>query len=407
MLALLWLIYVSFGLAVGSMAPLVTPIVADLKMSYSQVGLILGSWQLVYIFASIGAGNIIDRWGERKSLLVGAVLIGLSISLRSLSQGFGTMLPAVALLGVGGPMISVGGPKTISLWFNGRLRGTALGVFMTGSTTGIFLGFALTNSVVMPLTDFSWRTVFLCYGIFAFISTVLWGFMAREMKPDTTTQRTGVIKVLGQIVRIRNVQLVLIMGLLSFATSHGMMNWLPKILETGGMSPTLAGFAASANILAGVPAVLIFPRAIPQHFRSRFLALSALVAAISLCVLIFTSGVLQFGALMVMGIAGAVFIPILMLILMENAGISTDYLGSAGGVFFCVAEIGGFLAPLLMGALYDMTNGFLTGILLLTALNILIMPVAFRLKTRASNQIDNRQKESGLKTGKVIERAKN
>jgi hypothetical protein len=34
MLALLWLLYVSFGAIIRSLSPLVTPILADLDMSY-------------------------------------------------------------------------------------------------------------------------------------------------------------------------------------------------------------------------------------------------------------------------------------------------------------------------------------------------------------------------------------
>ncbi len=61
MLALLWLLYMSFGAIVRSLSPLVTPILADLKMSYSQMGLVMGSWQLTYIGAAFAAGILIDK----------------------------------------------------------------------------------------------------------------------------------------------------------------------------------------------------------------------------------------------------------------------------------------------------------------------------------------------------------
>ena len=51
MLALLWLLYSSFGFITRALYPLVTPILADLNMSYSQMGLVMGSWQLAYIGA--------------------------------------------------------------------------------------------------------------------------------------------------------------------------------------------------------------------------------------------------------------------------------------------------------------------------------------------------------------------
>jgi len=60
-LALLWLLYATFGLISRSISPLVTPILKDLDISYGQMGLILGSWQLTYIAVAIIAGAIIDK----------------------------------------------------------------------------------------------------------------------------------------------------------------------------------------------------------------------------------------------------------------------------------------------------------------------------------------------------------
>src|SRR4030042_6897945 len=71
MLALLAILYASFGMVTRSVAPLVTPILRDLQISYSEMGLILGSWQLTFIGGSIVAGMLIDRWGIRKSVLLG------------------------------------------------------------------------------------------------------------------------------------------------------------------------------------------------------------------------------------------------------------------------------------------------------------------------------------------------
>ena len=58
-LALLWLLYAAFGLVSRSIFPLITPILVDLRISYSQMGFILGSWQLTYILAAFVAGAIL------------------------------------------------------------------------------------------------------------------------------------------------------------------------------------------------------------------------------------------------------------------------------------------------------------------------------------------------------------
>jgi sugar phosphate permease len=119
-LALLWLLYFSFGVVTRSPSPLITPIIHDLEMSYGQMGFVLGSWQMTYIILAIAAGVIMDRWGIRRSIFLGALVIGISTILRSASTGFFSLLFFVALFGVGGPMISIGCPKTIFTWFKGK-----------------------------------------------------------------------------------------------------------------------------------------------------------------------------------------------------------------------------------------------------------------------------------------------
>jgi MFS family permease len=211
-LALLWLLYTVFGMVARSIFPLVTPILNDLHLSYSQMGIILGSWQLTYILVALVAGTILDRWGVHKSIFVGAIFIGLSAALRYLADGFATMLFAVALFGLGGPMISIGGPKTISEWFQDRSRGTAIGIYTTGPWIGGLLALALTNSLIMPLVGNSWRLTFICYGLFAFMVGTLWGIFARASGTATSTEIPGMFTVFRNLFGVRNVQILLMMA---------------------------------------------------------------------------------------------------------------------------------------------------------------------------------------------------
>jgi cyanate permease len=61
MLALIWVIYFDFGMILASIPPLVTPIATDLGLTPSQIGFVLGTFQMVYIPLAIPAGILIDR----------------------------------------------------------------------------------------------------------------------------------------------------------------------------------------------------------------------------------------------------------------------------------------------------------------------------------------------------------
>ncbi|MBI4296535.1 MAG: MFS transporter [Chloroflexi bacterium] len=381
MLALMWLLYSSFGLISRSVSPLVTPIITDLGISYSEMGLVLGSWQLTYIGASIIAGTVIDKLGVRRALFVGTIIMGLSAALRYFPSGLTGFLLAVSLLGVGGPFVSIGAPKTVALWFTGQSRGTAVGIYTTAPSVGGLFVLAATNSIVMPLTGYSWRWTFVAYGLVTFAIALVWWFFAKDVKKETSQENTSISRAFVSLLRVRNIRVLLLGGLLAFAIVHGFSNWLPKILESGGLSSREAGFAASLPLLVSVLSVLVIPRQTAPYARGRMVAVLATLTVTGLMLSVTTSLVLRFIGLVIFGVSAFCIFPLLMLILMDTPEVGARYMGFAGGIFFSIAEIGGVTGPLLMGALFDVTGSFLAGVALLATLSLIIFLIALSLKT--------------------------
>ena len=380
MLLLLFLLYICFGIVSRAIFPLVTPILNDLRISYSQMGFILGSWQLTYILMALGAGSILDRWGIRKSLFAGALVIGLSSSLRYFANDFISLLVPVALFGVGGPMISIGGPKTISVWFRGPSRGIAIGLYTSGNWIGGLVALALTNSLVMPLVGNNWRMAFAAYGMTTCNIGLIWVMFAREIASRPTAETMSIIDVFRSLVKLPDVRLVLTMGLLAFAIGHGLASWLPKILETNGMSAQQAGFAASITVAAGIPSILMIPSVVPSHYRGQAMAVLSILTAATILLLMQVSGVALFISLALLGCISSPFMSLLLLILMDSPGVETRHMGSAGGMFFCVAEIGGFGGPFFMGVLVDLTGTFMAGAVFLAGLCVATAALTYFLR---------------------------
>ena len=380
MLALVWLLYTSFGIIHRSVSPLITPIIADLNMSYSQMGLVLGSWQLTFIAAAAFAGAALDKWGIRLSLFFGTVVIALSIGLRYFAAGFWSFLFVVALFGVGGPMISIGCPKTIALWFSGKDRGTAVGLYTTGPWIGGAFALAATNRLFMPLTGYSWRLTFIVYGVITLGVALIWWFFAREAESSVGSERFEMGRVFMNLIRVHNVRILLLSGLFSFAIHHGYTNWLPKILEAQGLSPTNAGFASSIPLLAGIPTLLFIPRMVPPRWRGRFIACMMLVIGLALWPVAYCGGILVYIGLTFYGISVCTIFPLLVLILMDMPEVGPRYMGSAGGIFFSISEIGGFMGPPAVGALVDWTGTFDAAVFYVSTLSLIIFSLTFLLK---------------------------
>jgi len=178
-LAGLWLAYCCFGLIQGGIPPLIGPVSDELHLGRSAMGSVLGAWPLIYVATSIPAGALIDRFGLRRSVAVGILLIALSGLLRALAVNYGTLFLAVAVFGAGGPFISIGAPKLISTWFDKHNRGTAMGVYMTASGVGRILALATANSILMPLFADSWHMTLATFAGFTLLAAGIWWVMAK------------------------------------------------------------------------------------------------------------------------------------------------------------------------------------------------------------------------------------
>lgn len=386
MLGGVWLVYFCFGLTTMSMAPLVPQVVADLNMSHAEMGMVLGGWQLIYIATAAPCGAVVDRWGPRVGLLLSALFVAASGFLRAEASDFWTLFAAVMVFGVGGPMVSIGAPKLISLWFQGQERGTAMGIYITGPATGGIISFSLTNSVLMPMTGHDWRAVLMIFAGVALVCAVLWLAIsahpaARAVERELKAQpKEPQMQVFATLLGQRSVQLVLLMAVGIFFYNHGLNNWLPELLRHGGMSAAEAGIWAAIPTAVGIAGALMIPRlATPER---RFTILACLFAAAGIASLLLLTGdpTLMTIGMVAQGIARSSMNTVMVLLLVEIKDIGSRYAGAASGLFFSAAEVGGVLGPLTLGAVYDATGAFSPSLILLSCMmgGLLLLLVPLR-----------------------------
>lgn len=365
MLAGVWLVYLCFGMAVYSTAPLVGPIRGELELSLSAMGAVMGAWPLVYIAMAAPAGAVLDRFGVRRSLAVAMAVITISLTLRAASTNFVMLFVAVALFGIGGPLVSVGAPKLIASWFDSRERGIAIGVYSTGPTLGAVLVLSLTNSVLMPATGYSWRLTLLALATLTATVGVIWFLIANHASargPGSDGSGRGSLAeqlaVFRGLLELGAVRLVLGIAVGVFMFNHAFNNWLPEILRATGMDAVRAGFWASVPSLIGTAAALVLPRYAVEGRRAAMLIGAILIGALAAVVIAYADGALLVAGLCLQGVARGAMIPITMLTLMETREVDSKVMGAAGGLFFAAAETGGVMGPLMTGWLADTAYGF-------------------------------------------------
>ena len=374
----LWLAYMAFGVVVTSLAPLVPVIQADLAMSHSAMGSVLGAWQVVYIFAAVPAGILLDRLGGRWALTLGIALIVASTAGRALAENYWMLLAAVMVFGIGGPIVSSGAPKIVTSTFEGSQRGLAMGIYMTGPTLGGIMSLTLTHSVLLPWFDGDWRAVILLWGGFTALAAVVWlvissvaghrveGFY--QHPTEATADGPKSLEVVREISRNSAVRLLLLMAVGAFLINHGLNNWLPELLRTGGRSAVSAGYWAALPMVVGIVGSLTIPRLATPARRFKILMALCVSAGVASLALQLEGDAVLAGALILQGFVRASLMTVLILTLMELPSVQTQHAGTASGLFFSAAEIGGVLGPLGLGLMYDLTGGFAAGLYGLAAI---------------------------------------
>ncbi|MHA2353179.1 MAG: MFS transporter [Candidatus Thorarchaeota archaeon] len=356
-LALAWLVYFAFGLILASIPPLVNIIAADLALTYSEMGVILGSVILMYIPLAVPAGVGIDRFGQKKAIALGLLLVSASAILRSYVFNFESLFLVVFLFGFGGPTISVGLAKVVASSFEGRERGIASGIYMTGAVVGSASALALTNSLILPMVG-TWRNVFSFYGIIGFFIAFGWILLARETV-SVSTQSDSTLpmkKMLRSLLGHKYVWMVAIIGSSSFLVFYGFGNWLPTLLEGKGMSPVDAGFLASIPTWAGLVGSAVIPGITVAGRRRPVIVGLLLIVGVSMYIVGISDGSLLLISLIVHGIFTGAVMPLMLVVMMDLPEVGAEYTGIASGLFFSIGASMGFIGPILVGYLTDLTG---------------------------------------------------
>lgn len=384
-----WLIYMSFGMTMVSLAPLVLPITRDLGISHTSMGLVFGLWQAVFIVAAVPCGALLDRIGPRLGLLIGALTIAASGYLRSVSADYLTLCLAVALFGIGGPIVSTGAPKVVSNWFRGAERGFAMGLYITGPAIGNILALSLTNAVLMPAFGDDWHRVLQVWAIFALLAGLAWVLICTHPTAQGSEMavprgpRPSQLTLLRDLIRLPAVRILLAMSVGIFLFNHSINNWLPELLRNRGFSPVAAGYWATVPTVIGILGSLLIPRLATPERRYMLLAWLCVAALAASLLLQLAWGPALTVGLMLQGIARSSLMTVSMLTLVETPGIGERHAATASGLFFSAAEVGGASGPMLLGMSYDATGGFAFGLASLSGVAIALLAGSLMLRSLA------------------------
>jgi cyanate permease len=390
MLALAWLIYFYFGIMAFSLAPILTTLESQLHFGNAAGGVLLGAYPLAYVVAALKVGQLCDRFGVKRSVVAGVLMIAASALFRALAQNFWQLFLASLLLGVGGPVVSTVLPKLVAEWFHGTRRTIASGIYVTGPNLGGAVALGLTIWFISVLG--SWRHVYLAYAGLGVAAMVIWSVLAvsapgteQPRQADARAEQAG-----RPIWRSPAVWYVVLAGIASFVMTQGFVAWLPTILTeqgfTAGQAALWAGISRGGTVAGNVVITFLVARLLGPRRGVRRDVVVAILVICGLCILACTPGYRQLtvAAVIVQSTLAGAMLPLLVAILLDLPGLTARQTATAAGLYFTVGQIGAAASPVIVGWLRDLTGGFTVGLVVVAACSLATVAPAMRMTDQGS-----------------------
>jgi MFS family permease len=240
-LALIFVTRTSMGIqfqSIGSVAPL---LVADIGMTYAQLGMLIGLYLLPGVVLALPGAVIGQRIGDRRALMLSLGLMLAGGLLTAWSAGFGTAAAGRLVSGGGGVLMNILLVKITTDWFDGREMATAMAVMLTAWPVGLGLATATLGGLAMAT---SWRTALVVASGAAGVGLVLVAVALRDAPARATP---GVRASLPA----RDLGLAIASGVAWGAFNASLVAVIafgPAMLVARGVSLAQAGFEVSLAI---------------------------------------------------------------------------------------------------------------------------------------------------------------
>lgn len=170
---------------------------AELGLSPSDWGWVLGAFTIGYALFEIPGGIMADRWGARSALTRIVLFWSIFTSATGAASSLAMLLVVRLLFGAGEAGAYPGAASAVSRWFPSFERGRGMSVVWMASR----LGGAISPLLVVPIQQaYGWRTSFYVFGVVGAVWCIAWYLWYRDRprdKPNVTAEEIAHIESSG------------------------------------------------------------------------------------------------------------------------------------------------------------------------------------------------------------------
>lgn len=387
---MLWLIILIFfiiSLMSNILGPIIPGIIDSFSLSYALAGFLPFSFFVAYGVMSLPAGLLVERWKEKKTLLLAFALATVGALVFGFQPQFGTALGSLFIIGMGmailqvviNPLLRVvGGEEHFA--FNSVLGQLAFGAASFFSPMLYsYLDQNLYTPDAAPLVqmlenwvpaDMKWVSVYFLFAVIALVMLALIGvtkFPKVDLKADEKVEvGTDLRNLLG-----KRMVWMYFFGIFSYVgLEQGIANWVSQFLEDyHGVDPSQEGAQVISYFWGLLTVGCLLGLALLKFLDSKLVLRVFSLGAVATLLL----GLLAEGGIVLVAFAFSGFcLSVMWSILISLALNSVDFAHGTFAGILCSGIMGGAIVPLIIGTLAEVLT-------LRTALFFLLIPLGYIL----------------------------
>jgi len=385
LLPFLFLLYVANYLDRTNIAYATLGMKGDLGLSDSVFGTASGIFFIGYIGLQIPGALLVERWSARLLLAITLITWGALTTLTGFVHTPLQLYGARFLLGAAEAGFFPGVIVYLSHWFIDQDRAKAGARFMSAIPIGFILGGPIAGAILgvhwFGLTG--WRWLFLFEGLPAILLGIVTLFFlpdrpneARWLRADErdwltsrlAAEREAKAQVehatIWQALRQRSVLLLTLGLFFTYSGGYAFWFWMPTMFQrlTGWTDVQRIGWVGSIPFVAGLVGMLVLGWNSDRTRERRWhFAVPQLVAALAAGAWLLSphSNALLILVFSLIGFGTVAYLPAFWAL--PSSFLTSSGAAAAVGFINCMASIGGFFGPKIIGELSQRTGSFVAG----------------------------------------------
>jgi CP family cyanate transporter-like MFS transporter len=189
LMSLLWLAGVAMRMTILAMPPVIPLVHAELHMSETQVGLLVGLPLALFALAAVPGSLLVARIGPKRAVVLGIIIAGIASGARGAAFNISTLYAAVIATGFGVAVMQPAMPALVRQWLPSRIGLGTIG-YTSGMLIGATFSSVLTIPFILPWTGGSWRLDLVLWAVPAVLIVPLFALLSPKSESPLSREKT-------------------------------------------------------------------------------------------------------------------------------------------------------------------------------------------------------------------------